>query len=45
MVEQLHLRLARIGSKRFLFSDQKNISCVSYLLGSKKSQEKSRLPN
>ena len=26
-------------------SDQKNISCLSYLLGSKKSQEKSRLPN
>ena len=31
--------------KAIYSSDQKNISCFSYLFGSKKSQEKSYLPN
>ena len=45
MVVQLHSRLAKIGSKRSIHLIRKNISCFSYLFGSKKSQEKSCLLN
>ena len=45
MVVQLHSHLAKIGSKQSIHLIRKNISCFSYLFGSKKSQEKSCLPN
>ena len=45
MVVQLHSRLVKIGSKRSIHLIRKNISCFSYLFGSKKSQEKSCLLN
>ena len=45
MVEHLHSRLAKIGSKRSINLIRKNISCFSYLFDSKKSPEKSCLPN
>ena len=39
MVEQLQPRLAKIVSKRSIQLIRKNISCFSYLFGSKKSQD------
>ena len=45
MMEQLQLRLAKNWIKAICSADQKNISCFSYLLGGKKSPEKSCLPN
>ena len=46
IVEQLQLRLEKIGSKRFLFFWLEKVSSLSsYLHSSKKSQDESCLPN